>query len=550
MKKNRLIILAVIVGLIGLGLVLFLNSETQKNKPSKVEFQSSDWKTQFSLDNKDPRGLYIFRELMIADGSFTQFNEYTNYNLLDSIVSLDSTMLMYVGQNFTLTNQEVDLILKSVYKGNDFFLSSVEMPPYLFDRIFEESTLQFIPKVRAPFEIDGKSYSMYDIYENDTLTNLWMVFQKKQLTINQVNVFSTIHGRPEFISIPYGDGQLFLHLNPVVFMNYQLLRQEGSSYFKQVLSKLAKPHIQWLTFAEFKPIAYDPSDGPIAPNANLLRELSKNPAFRWGFIFAVFGWLLYLLFRSKRRRPVIPAIEDHKNSGYGYVDTLAGIFYNNSHSAKILKIMRQNFYRAVLEHFYIDLSNQENQEALTALSKKSGVPLQEIKELLRFLKESTQVSDTFLSQAYNLQRSFYFKSGIWVLDEMQSKNNEVVTLFRKKGWGIGTLFLGVYFILLGFYLLTISWGGGVLLWPIGVVVCILGTRMLNSPVFELHSDGIVVFHLYKKNRTLIKENIKFIEKNGNTLVIHQEKGKKLTFNCVLLEINNTEINAMQKRYKN
>lgn len=550
MKNNRWIVLVVIVAVMGIALVLFINSGAKSNDQPKVEFRSSDWKTQYLLNNKDPQGLYVLRELIIADGSFTQFNEYSNYKLLDSIVKLDSSMLMYVGQNFTLTDSEIDLVLKSVYKGNDFFLSSEDIPSYLFDRIFEEPGLQFIPIVKAPFKINGKSYDMYDVYENDTLTNLWTVFQKNQLTINRVNILTTIYEKPEFISIPYGTGQIFLHLNPLIFMNYQLLREEGSSYLEQVLSSLDQPHIQWLTFARFKPIAYDASDGETPPNANLLKELSKNPAFRWGFIFAVFGWILYLLFRSKRRHPIIPAIEDHKNSGYSYVDTLAGIFYNKSHSAKILKIMKQNFYRAVLEHFYIDLANHENQGIVASLSKKSNVPGDEIEELLRCLKITSSVSDTFLVKTYNLQRSFYFKSGIWGNTEKQKQENEAVRIYRKKGWGIGTILLGIYLILQGFYLLTVSFGGGVLLWPIGIVICVLGTRMLSLPAFEFRSDSIVIYHLIWKKRTILKENIKFIERNGNYLTIHLNNSKKLTFNFALLELNNTSIRSIQNRYKN
>ena len=550
MKNKRFILLIVIVLVAGLALVFYINSSTSNKKQTKVEYLSSDWEEQFLLDNKDPRGLYVFRELMIADGGFNQFNEYSNYKLLDSIVQLDSSLLMYIGENFTLTDSEIDLVLKSVYEGNDFFLSSQEIPTYLFSRIFEEPSLQFIPKVKASFLINGKSYDMYNVYENDTLTNLWYVFQEKQFNIEKVNILTTLHERPEYISIPYGEGKIFLHLNPLVFMNYQLLREEGSTYLEQVLSTLKKPHIQWLTFAKFKPVPYDDSMTQTPPNASLLKELSKNPAFRWGFVFAVFGWILYLVFRSKRKRPIIPAIEDHKNTGFSYVDTLAGIFYNKNHSNKILKIMRQNFYEAVLEHFYIDLNNHENQDVVAALSKKSNVPVREIEELLRVLKVSTKVSDTFLVRTYNLQRSFYFKSGIWNQDDAHKLSLEGDKIYRKKGWGVGLILLGIYFILQGFYLLTISIGVGVLFWPIGIAISIFGTRMLNLPALELRSESIVVYYLLKKKTTILNEKIKFIERNGDFLSIHLKNGKKVTLNSSLLELDNTNIKSIQKRYKN
>ncbi len=550
MKNNRILLLIIIVSIIGLGFVFYLNSKTDKKPVSNIEFQSSNWEDQFLLNNKDPRGLYVFRALTIADGGFTQFNEYSNYKLLDSIVALDSSLLMYIGENFTLTDNEIDLVLKSIYQGNHFFLSSEEVPNYLYNRIFEQPTLQFIPKTKAIFKIHKQQYEMYDIYENDTLTGLWNVFQNKQLTVDEVNVMSTLHRRAVFISIPYGKGKIFLHLNPEVFMNYQLLRKEGGDYLKEVLSCFQQPHIQWLTFAKYKPIAYDDSFGKNPPNMSLLKELSKNPAFRWGFTFAVFGWLLYLIFRSKRKQPVIPVIEKHKNTGFSYVDTLAGIFYDRNHSGKILKIMQQNFNQAVLEHFYVDLNKKDKKEAVLSLSKKSNVSTEEIASLVKRLKVTTKVNDAFLIETYNAQRSFYFKSGIWGKEEKQLQESEGIKIYRKKGWGIGTILLGVYFLLQGFYLLTVSFGAGVLFWPLGLAICVLGTRMLNTPALELRPDSICLHHLMMKKTTILKENIKFIERNNTVLIVHLKNANKITINIVLLGLNEERLRAIQKRYKN
>lgn len=550
MKNKRLLLLVVIVSVIGLALVLIINNVGAESNAPQVEFRSSDWETKFLLDNKDPQGLYVFRELMIADGSFTAFNEYSDYQLLDSISAIDSSVMMYIGQNFTLTDPEIDLVLKSVYQGNEFFLSSEEVPTYLFDRIFEEPALQFIPKVRAPFKIKGKTYDMYSVYEQDTLTNLWMVFQRKQLSISRVKALTTIHNRAAFIEIPYGEGEIFLHLNPTVFMNYQLLRSEGQSYLKHVFSELKKPHVQWLTFAKFKPIPYKDSSGETPPNVDLLKELSKNPAFRWGFVFAVFGWILYLLFRSKRRHPIIPAVETYKNSGYSYVDTLAGIFYSKNHSTKILKIMRQNFHRAVWEHFYIDLSETENKKLAIELSKKSNVPVQDIEALYAALWTKGKVNDDFLVKVYNKQRSFYFQSGIWDENKKQKSMASTHRVYYKKAWSIGTILGGVYLILQGFYLLTLSIGVGVLFWPIGIITCVLGTRMLNTPAFEINEKHFKINGLIKKKTIIFNENISFIERKDNVLVIHQKDGKSFIVNTTLLTINNKIIEAIQNRYKN
>lgn len=551
MNSKRTLYLFIAVVLVGALFVVFINlpaGNTAKSKNRKVSYSSSNWKADLSLNNKNPYGLFAFRELTIANGSFTEFNDYSDYKLLDSITALDSSMLMFIGLDFMFTDEEVDVLLKSVEYGNDFFLSADKVPYYLYKKLFNENPLTFIPQEKAPHKINRKEYSMYYFYENDTLTEIWDLFQNKHLNAD-TKVWSTIYGRPNYIEIPYGLGKIYLHLNPLVFTNVQLLKKEGKSYLKEVLLKLEKPHIQWLSFAKYEPLEYDSTDNEFDKDQSLLSELFKHPAFRWGFILAVFGLILYLLFRSKRRRPIIPAIADNKNTGFSYVDTLAGIYYNKDHGDKMLKIMRRNFYSAVYDHFYIDLAKREDKKPLITLSKKSNIPLREIEELIRFLEVSTKVSDIFLSNTYKIQRSFYFKSGIWNEEVKQKIQQGPVLIYRQKGQALGTIGLGVFIILLGFIFLTLSLGVGVLFWPLGIGAIAVGTRMLNLPATQLNSDHLEINPLFGKKVTILHENIKFIEEKGEKLIINMKNGEKTILNTPQLDPKNIKaLNNLKKRF--
>ena len=542
MNNKRMLYLIFAVVLVGALFVVFINlspGSTPKSEQRSVSYSSSNWKVDLSLDNKNPYGLFAFRELAIADGRFTEFNAYSNYKLLDSITKLDSSMFMFIGLEFMFTDEEVDLLLKSVDYGSDFFLSTEKIPPYLLDKLFDKNPMTFIPKIKAPHKINGKEYNMYYFYENDTLTEIWDLFQNKHIGADS-KVWSTLFERPNYIEIPYGLGKVFLHLNPVVFTNVQVLKKEGKSYLKEVLSTLDQPHIQWLSFAQYEPYKYDPEDDEFEKDHSLLSELFKHPAFRWGFILAVFGLMLYLLFRSKRRRPIIPAVEDNKNSGFGYVDTLAGIYYNKNHGDKMLKIMRRNFFSAVYDHFYIDLAKREDKKPLIALSKKSNVPLEEIEQLLKFLEVSTKVSDTFLSNTYKVQRSFYFRSGIWNEELKQRLLLGPVLLYRYKSQALGTIAFGVFLILLGFIFLSLSLGAGVLFWPLGIGAIAVGSKMLNTPAITLNSDHLEIYPLIGRKTVILHENIKFIEEKGPNLIIYFKNGGKNILNQSQLDKKNSK----------
>jgi len=552
MNNKRMLFLLFLVVLIGALVVVFLNSglgSDTKEKSQKIAYSSSDWKVDLSLENKDPYGLYAFRELVIADGSFTEFNDYSNYKLFDSIVKLDSSVLMFIGMELMLKDKEVDVLLKSVEYGNDFFLSAEQLPSYLMSRLFSEDPLTFLPKIKAPHKTNGKEYNMYYFYENDTLTEIWDLFHENKLDPH-TKIWTTLYGQPNYIEIPYGLGKVYLHLNPVVFTNVQLLKKEGKSYLKEVLLTINKPHIQWLSFAKYEPIAYDPSDSEFDKNKSLLSELFKHPAFRWGFTLAVFGLILYLLFRSKRRRPIIPAVVDNKNTGFSYVDTLAGIYFNKNHGDKMLKIMRRNFYSAVYAHFYIDLTKREDQKPLIALSKKSNVPIEEIEHLIKSLEVSTKVSDVFLSNVYKLQRLFYFNSGIWSAEIKQDLLKGPILIYRQKNQALATIGLGVLIILLGFIFLSLSLGAGVLFWPLGIVAIIIGTHMLNTPAIQLNTDHLEVFPLLRKKATILHENIKYIEESGQNLKVYIKNGGEMVINTSQFDSKNRKaLENLIKRFK-
>lgn len=550
MNSKRMLYLIIAVVLVGALFVMFLNSgSTEATKRKNAAYSSTNWKVDLSLENKNPYGLYAFRELTIADGRFTEFNAISDYKLLDSIAYLDSSMMMFIGTDFMLTDTEIDLLLESVEHGNHFFLSADKLPKCMLNQLMEEKALTYHTKEKGAHQINQMEFGMYYFYENDTLTNLWNMFDAKKLD-TLTKVLTAIQGNPNYIEIEYGLGKVFLHLNPLVFTNVQLLKTDGKSYLKEVLKTLDQPKIQWLTFAQYEPVAYNNSSDDFEENTSLLSELFKHPAFRWGFILAVFGMILYLLFRSKRSRPVIPAIEDNKNTGFSYVDTLAGIYYNKEHGDKILKIMRRNFYSAVYDHFYIDLAKRDDAKPIIALSKKSNIPLDEIVQLIKFLEVTTKVSDTFLTNTYKIQRSFYLRSGIWNEEIRQKQLNSSVSIYRQKEQALGLIGLGVFIIVLGFIFLSVSLGVGVLFWPLGISAIVIGTRMLNTPALKLDPNQLEFIPLFGRKTIILHENIKFIKENGRNTLIYLKNGEKVTLtNSQLDKKNSKALDHLKQRFK-
>ncbi|PKR82074.1 hypothetical protein CW751_01685 [Brumimicrobium salinarum] len=550
MKNKRGIYLIVTVILAAVLLVVLLNysGTSVQDNTQEPTIKSANWNVNFSLNNKDPYGLYAFKELSIASDQFSSFNAYTDYNLLDSILDIDSSLIMYIGTEFLLTQKEIEAVLNSVGYGNDLFLSVDKLPQHLIDQLFKENPLTYKTEIKAPLNCNNQAFDMYYFYENDTLSNFWKLFQTKQLDTT-TKVWSSLFKQPNYIEIPYGLGSIFLHLNPIIFTNVQVLRKEGKSYLKEVLKPLKKPHIQWLTFAQKE--LYPKNNNKHKEDGSLLQVLFKNPAFRWAFILALFGFLLFLLFRSKRRRPIIPAVFNNKNTGYSYVDTLAGIYYNKNKAEKIRTIMRRNIYNAIYAHFYIDLTKNNDQKSRLALAKKTQIPLDEIEQLLSYLESEKEINDEYLVKLNQLQRKFYFQSGIWKEEADKISQSTDFLVYFEKNRSIAIVFLGVLFIVLGFTLLTFSIGAGVLLWPIGVLTIYAGTQMLNVPVIKVSAKQIEVNLLFKKKLIFNVSLIQDIAVKNHNLIIKRKNKSTIKINSSFLDTDQkTIITHIKREIKN
>src|SRR4030095_15629147 len=99
-----------------------------------------------------------------------------------------------------------------------------------------------------------------------------------------------------FIKVPYKEGNFFIHLQPVAFTNYHLLKDNHDEYAQKVLAYLPKGQIYW---------AVKDQDGLLA-SGSPLRYVLSQPALRWAWYLFLGGMLIFMIFNAKRRQRIIP----------------------------------------------------------------------------------------------------------------------------------------------------------------------------------------------------------------------------------------------------
>jgi hypothetical protein len=504
-----------------------------KNNP-EPSYTSSRWLMNPKLGNKDPYGLYVFEQLLISSGKFTEFNEILYYNLMDSIVKTDDNVYMFVGNHFALTEDEVEQIMEAVKKGDELFLCAEIFPSYFAEYLLDKPDFSFYAEDSVIVSMGSDKYSMYFLHQKDTLTGLWRVFNTYP---SNASPTSQINSSPNYLQFELGKGKVHWHQNIKAFQNFQLLRKEGYAYQKMIVQEIRNKKIQWLAYADYEP--YYDDDWDEGTRTSFLTHVFANKELRWAFFIAMIGMFLFFVFSSKREQPIVPLNPETSMPGISFVDTIAGLYFANKDAKKIVALLRKNFYIAIQEHFFLDIQHRSSSKTLSVLAEKTKMPLKRIEELVNLLEAKGNVSSNQLVEIHGRLRMFYIESGVWK-SWKQPDNTRYIHFYRDKTNGILFVGAGVVSLVAGFILLSYAIGTGVLLWPLGIALTYIGAQLLGKPVCSINNRKIIIPRIFGESKNIEKNAIYHLRITAEQVVIETKTEKHL------IEITNVEPKARKK----
>lgn len=534
MNRGKIIALVGIAVLFVTGMVfLFSNRDS-----TPQSYSTNLWEKTYDLNDDGPYGLRFMEEILIKSGRFSAFDVYTSHKQLDSLKNNLGTSILFVGDRSYLTYAEINELLDIVDKGNQLFLSLEEFPYYLLDEIMSNPSARFLSAEMVNVEFDSQNFSQYYIYNTDTLTYFWNVFEKMvPLNHPEMEVNSSIQGYPNFVSMPYGAGTVTLHLNPMFFVNFQLQRKEGFEHLLRTMDFIEHDEIHFLDFARNSLDNIDATDQLGSSDHSILAEVFKYNSLKWSFIFFVIAAILFFLFKAKRMQESIPVLSGKSNDGIGFVDTIAGIYIGKNKPHYLLKVMRRNFYEHVKGSFYIDLNNKKSEKSIELLSKKSGYTEKKIIYLLSELenKDKNITNDSL----YNLDkqlREFYILSGIWSDDKLRKIESNYSNVYRMKSTSYGYIVAGILTIVFGFVALSYARGYGALLWPLGMFFIFIGSKALKTPILRMNKLYIEIVPLFGKLKRQEREKLKNIYVDKNFLFFESKSGETMRLNLSAVSV--------------
>lgn len=385
-KSLKIYILLLVLILVGIIII-----DANKKEPI-------DWRPSYSLREKIPFGLYVFDQesksfftpqkiKKFGETPYEFFDQY--YDVDDSTYTVSGTYL-HIDNSCTIDDTSVDELLYFVSHGNNAFLSATSFPEKLADSLHFETAQSnsFLDSIQFKTERNHKTNQFYFnkgvndayFYEIDSTTTTVLGTQSNSEGITQTN----------FVRIPYKNGAFYLHLQPVAFTNYYLLK-ENAQYTQEVLGYIAPNETIYWNVNQYE--NQNLSESP-------LRYILSKPALRWAWYLSLISLLFFMIFNAKRRQRIIPIKEPLKNTTVDFTKTIGNLYYQEKDHQNIAEKKIVFLLEKIRNEYYIDTFNLD-ETFINRLHQKTGNDKTDIENVVRLIKKIRNQSQTTEKELIN-----------------------------------------------------------------------------------------------------------------------------------------------------
>lgn len=354
-----------------------------------VQCTETDWRENYKEKEKSPFGIYVIyneTESLFDDSK----KELLDQNIYDYLV--DRYLEDIEGFNYICiksfdrktTESGINELLAYVYDGNNAFFSlnyfSEELQEALEIKVKNLDSLVVYPahlkKLKGTLQLKNTDFKNQEYsFDRNLRQNYFESYNKKaSIVLGTQKVGSK--EVPNFLKIYHGKGAIYVHTQPIVFTNYNMLN-ENHQYAEDVLSYLPSfstiwdPQIRSSQLTDRKP----------ENSESILVFFWKNPSLKWFLYIGFFGLILFMIFNARRKQRPIPIISPSKNSTVEFTQTISNLYLKNKDHKNLVDKKILYFLEKIRTQYLINTSNL-NSEFIKKLALKSGNELSKTKYLI------------------------------------------------------------------------------------------------------------------------------------------------------------------------
>jgi len=387
--SNRSILL--IGGLLFVLMILSMSTCMEFKTVPKV-----NWNKQLKYEYEDPNGLSLVKSM------FKELYGKENVSVIDqNSMGLDTlsnnNLYFYIARGNDISFERKDSILDWVKLGGQLVMV---MPTqnFNFEYLDEDELLGYYDE-DSIFYLDGAfiqdSTMVMNILSEDSIQQTLTYYNYgrslDQLEKTQFHYFTDYNfpvfeplisfqdTNAVFMKKDYGEGTIYMHSNPQMFVNVSGFQDFYLPHFNYVVSHF-DPDKVYLDQRKKFSMTYSDQE-----RESPIQYILATPQLKWAYYTIAGGLLLYLIFGSKRKQRAILNIEKNKNTSLEYVKTVSQLYESQNQNQKLVQQMQHIFFEKMKSKYFIS-EHTENYSYL--LSRKSKVDKNTIDKLLKKLANS------------------------------------------------------------------------------------------------------------------------------------------------------------------
>lgn len=215
-------------------------------------------------------------------------------------------------------------------------------------------------------------------------------------------------GRINFIHLKAGKGNLYVHLSPLAFSNYFLLRKGNIGYYEKALSVI-NPDVTHVVWDEYF-ISNRPGDSREQSSGNnWFSSMAKNRELLAALLIAIGLLLLYTLLGMRRRQRAVPFQPPLRNDSLDFVKTIGRLYFEKGDHTNLARKMTVYFLEHIRSRYQL-ATGTLNDEFIKSVVERTGVPEQEVRSIVhtaQALQGNVSVTDKQLEIYYRQLEKFY-----------------------------------------------------------------------------------------------------------------------------------------------
>lgn len=378
------------------------------------------WNESYLRESEQPYGtsvLYKLLENYNKDGELKEIDQPVVRVLQPSYIAQGN--YVFIGHSLFLGEQASDSLREFVRRGSNALLLIKSVPAELLSDLgcaydtsqalmtTVQDSMQQV-NLYHPSYASPKPFKIKFVQRNKPKPYQWSYIKTGEMCDADTAATYLGHGSDDyvnFVKIPYGKGNFYIHSTPLAFTNYHLVTEEGYQYASKVFSHLGPGDIYWDEFSRIGQPSTDPSQGERSPLAYIFSQRS----LKWALYITLALLLIFILFRSKRKQRVVPILESKENTSLEFVQTI-GTLYFQQNEHRQLALQKMKLFLQFIRNRYNVPTNNVSREIINKISFKSQVPASSIESIFdqhQWIESQPEIRDVNLISFHQSIDNFY-----------------------------------------------------------------------------------------------------------------------------------------------